>query len=953
MKFLQLILMVFLSNHITAQCFQNQMMYNFESNIQPWEKINTYSFGHSYTSFESGRSVFAKVAFGQNNQQTRAGASTNFNNIVQQWADYQGIQFDFIFVNVANDGTTANKPAARAAGSRTIYLELSDQSGKKLLHYFTDENNNWHQRKVFWNEFTGDQGFNKNAIVSMGFYTDRNNQNYTEVFRFDDIELFCDEGVQPNVILLSDVAKNFNKPKGAPNYSDVCLTSRYRRFKSHSKYPVSTEEAIDGFHPTRLDWIYVTDQSYIKDVVIPRGLKFSATLNTQLPDNFIGPRTYENGRCVKQDGTKFKLPWLNFGDGIEQYSGSVNEPAYRSIFIDHARIFYQNIDPKHLTAVQMDDSGFNYRNALDFGGCYGNGDQQMAQNLGYNIYTQHSAFQKKATELFYDDMLNQIRSESGNSNIGFSMNNDGHVFTDRVMASSFDFAMGELYNERATPVELYRVSQEAKKLGKLQVFSPVRYVTSGNGPFMFDANGANTSHININRKCIATAYAIGTMHFVPWDTWFYGSTRHFGKAKDYADLFAMIRAIPKYFDDYEEAALYSPDGSLPETRYNGTLPVTVNANNNNIWAFARVKPNNAEAPIVIHLVNWNNSSTNATVEILNNHISSEGTFTAKLIIPKAYNASAHQSANQQATAMLNGLRGSYQASAYQNLIDVQQIPLNAVGQNKTALNLSNLKTWSILILDPSTSCEADTDEDGVCDTDDICANGDDNTDIDGDGTPDACDICPNNANNSCEIPSYCASTGNIVQYEYIDNVSVDQLSNDSGSNGGYKDFTNISENLITGTSVEVSLTPGYVDRAYTESWKIWIDFNRDGDFEDEGEEVFSDIGNGTISGSITIPVNASLGATGMRVSLDKPLKVYPNPAKDFIYIDLSNVRYIEKDKPLNVQIFSTDGKLLLDELTTNDEVIKVNIPNLPKNKFYLIHIDIESISSLSTKFLKL
>ncbi|MFN3200965.1 MAG: cadherin domain-containing protein [Bradymonadia bacterium] len=37
---------------------------------------------------------------------------------------------------------------------------------------------------------------------------------------------------------------------------------------------------------------------------------------------------------------------------------------------------------------------------------------------------------------------------------------------------------------------------------------------------------------------------------------------------------------------------------------------------------------------------------------------------------------------------------------------------------------------------------ADTDGDGVCDDEDICAEGDDSADADGDGVPDACDVCP-------------------------------------------------------------------------------------------------------------------------------------------------------------------------------------------------------------------
>ncbi len=43
----------------------------------------------------------------------------------------------------------------------------------------------------------------------------------------------------------------------------------------------------------------------------------------------------------------------------------------------------------------------------------------------------------------------------------------------------------------------------------------------------------------------------------------------------------------------------------------------------------------------------------------------------------------------------------------------------------------------------------DSDNDGVCDSMDICPNGDDTTDMDGDGVPDGCDACPLNANDDC------------------------------------------------------------------------------------------------------------------------------------------------------------------------------------------------------------
>ena len=56
---------------------------------------------------------------------------------------------------------------------------------------------------------------------------------------------------------------------------------------------------------------------------------------------------------------------------------------------------------------------------------------------------------------------------------------------------------------------------------------------------------------------------------------------------------------------------------------------------------------------------------------------------------------------------------------------------------------------------------ADADNDGVCDMDDICPNGDDNADIDGDGTPNACDACNDNlVGMSCDDGDAC-TTGDV------------------------------------------------------------------------------------------------------------------------------------------------------------------------------------------------
>ena len=114
--------------------------------------------------------------------------------------------------------------------------------------------------------------------------------------------------------------------------------------------------------------------------------------------------------------------------------------------------------------------------------------------------------------------------------------------------------------------------------------------------------------------------------------------------------------------------------------------------------------------------------------------------------------------------------------------------------------------------------------------------------------------------------SYCNSQGNNATYEWIGNVSVGAFSNSSGA-AGYTDFTSQTINVDAGNSYSVSLTPVFSGQTYTEYWRIWIDFNADGDFTDSGEEVFQGgPSNGVVTGNMDIPSGVS-GETRMRVSM--------------------------------------------------------------------------------------
>jgi len=112
---------------------------------------------------------------------------------------------------------------------------------------------------------------------------------------------------------------------------------------------------------------------------------------------------------------------------------------------------------------------------------------------------------------------------------------------------------------------------------------------------------------------------------------------------------------------------------------------------------------------------------------------------------------------------------------------------------------------------------------------------------------------------------------------YISRVQFCEIDNDSDStNVGdvdpndkyYEDWTSIPSRVVVGQKRELVITNSVVDSVYTPYMDVfvWVDWNRDGDFWDEGENVVESINNGG-GGTfeIEIPVDASLGNTRMRI----------------------------------------------------------------------------------------
>jgi serine protease len=139
---------------------------------------------------------------------------------------------------------------------------------------------------------------------------------------------------------------------------------------------------------------------------------------------------------------------------------------------------------------------------------------------------------------------------------------------------------------------------------------------------------------------------------------------------------------------------------------------------------------------------------------------------------------------------------------------------------------------------------------------------------------------------SCLDSTYCESRGQNGQLEWINSVRLGSTTNTSGKNGGYANFTNLNINLEQGRTYTLALTPAWDNTPYNESIRVWIDYNQDTQF-DNATDLILDIPRTNqipTPSTITIPINAKIGQTKMRVTMKyigTASTVYPTPCEQF------------------------------------------------------------------------
>ena len=127
----------------------------------------------------------------------------------------------------------------------------------------------------------------------------------------------------------------------------------------------------------------------------------------------------------------------------------------------------------------------------------------------------------------------------------------------------------------------------------------------------------------------------------------------------------------------------------------------------------------------------------------------------------------------------------------------------------------------------------------------------------------------------------CNSYGNNSNNYWIKRVKFSNFNNQTGDDGGYGDYTSLTAEVEQDEDYDIKLKPGFNGKKKNVYWRVWIDWNQDGDFEDNGEKVVQKKSKNQVKKEIEIPEDALTGTTIMRVSMNRngyvgPCDIVPN-----------------------------------------------------------------------------
>ncbi len=184
-------------------------------------------------------------------------------------------------------------------------------------------------------------------------------------------------------------------------------------------------------------------------------------------------------------------------------------------------------------------------------------------------------------------------------------------------------------------------------------------------------------------------------------------------------------------------------------------------------------------------------------------------------------------------------------------------------------------------------------------------------------------------------PFYCAAQGNNHSNEWIKTFSFAGYTKQSGSTS-YSDFTNETITVSRGGAYAVTITPGFLQGSRSEQYRVWIDANKDGDFSDSEETVFSGgPSTSAVSGTITVPLSATIGATRMRIAVR--FNAVPSSCGSYDYGEVEDYSVLIKCNMVtsttddsgngtlrNVSMCADDNENILFAPALNNQIINVS-----------------------------
>ena len=512
-------------------------------------------------------------------------------------------------------------------------------------------------------------------------------------------------GDDPNPKRIHEVAQPRPLPEDAPKASDVIMRS-LRLHKAQNENQHDTFRALSDFHVNRLEWAYIRDKEFTTlcrdkgilfggasssaaaHVLMPKGdTDYAALVCVNLHGEPVVPtwkRTWRppgiwwicvNNPTLEQRYTEYLKSYLDVGARVMQRdepSGNYRAVDWGACFCDHCMSAFRKFLAESTTAEERTSMGiddirtFNYREMLLKQEAPVGDDFRRFD--GGELKQRFTDFQMEATLAFHKRTRRALNEYAGRP-VAFSCNNGCSRWTPIELL--FDWCFGELSFRHAHPDFIHDCMLEAATLQRRQVITMPK-----------KSNRDDLDEwCRLTRQTIAMAYASGGHCMVPWDVFMPGDApRYFGSAKQYADLFGFIRANSKHLDNYEYAGALGTGISCD--LYDGSMPIELHGSDN-LCAVVRALPGQADAPVVVHLVDWSENPTPFELSLNPAVFFGNRPLKIKLLTPTPFDKEQHAQVEL--------------SRSYGELVETRTLDAGYT----TNLSLPPIKPWALLVVEPA------------------------------------------------------------------------------------------------------------------------------------------------------------------------------------------------------------------------------------------------------------